>query len=39
MKQLKQAINIKRNLGMKAAKGYMRNRNWPLLARIYVAVI
>ena len=39
MKQLKQAINIKRNLGMKAAKGYMRNRNWPLLACIYVAII
>lgn len=39
MKQLKQAINIKRNLGMKAARGFMRNRGWSLAATIYVWVI
>lgn len=39
MKQLKQAIQIKRNLGMKAARGFMRNRDWPLLAKLYVSII
>lgn len=39
MKQLKQAINIKRNLGMKAARGYMRNRGWSFAAKLYVTFI
>lgn len=39
MSQLQRAFRIKRNLGAKAAKGYMRNRNWPMYARLYVMVL
>lgn len=39
MKQLQRAFNIKRNLGSKSAKGYMRNKGFSLVATIYVMVL
>lgn len=39
MKQLKRAKEIKRNLGVTACRGYMRNRDWSLAAKLYVLIL
>lgn len=35
LKELKKALQIKRNLGVRSAAGYMRNRNWTLEAALW----
>lgn len=39
MSTIQRAVNIKRNLGSKSARGYMVKRGWPWYARLYVELV